>query len=137
MTDENCLFCRIARHEIPVELLYEDGHTLAFLDIHPRAKGHTLVISKTHSKNISDLPEGEIAPLFLTVRQIATLIRERLEADGLTLGINDGSVSGQEVDHLHVHIMPRFEGDGGGSIQAVVNNPPHEFVSEVRMKIKK
>jgi len=132
---DDCVFCRIVKGEIPAEIVYEDGHAVAFLDLSPRAPGHTMVIPRVHAENIIDLPEKETGPLFEAVRRVARRLVETFEPDGLTIGINQGEISG--VPHLHVHIVPRFNGDGGGAIQSVVNNPPKETVSEIAKKIKK
>lgn len=131
-----CLFCRIVSGEIPAERIYEDDHALAFLDIHPRAPGHTMVIPKVHAPNILELPQTEVPGLFLAVQKLAGAVQSGLGAPGLTIGINQGRVSGQEVDHLHVHLLPRFADDGGGAIQSVVNNPSAESLPEISQKIK-
>jgi len=134
--DKDCLFCKIAAKDISASIVYEDSHVIAFLDISQRAPGHTMVISKRHSSTLIDLPDEEIAPLFSVVKTIATVLSDKLDPDGITIGINQGKASGQEVDHLHVHLMPRWIGDGGGSVQSIVNNPPKESSEEILKKIK-
>lgn len=129
--NRECLFCKIANKEIPAEVVFEDAHTLAFLDIAPRAPGHTMVIPKVHAENILDLPEEEIGPLFVSVRKLAERLTRVLKADGLTIGINQGKASGQVVEHLHIHLLPRFRGDRGGSIHSVVDNPPKESLKDI------
>lgn len=119
----SCLFCAIAVRNIPAEVVYEDAHAIAFLDREPRAPGHTLVIAKTHSVTLADLPEEEVGPLFRAVQKVAAMLEKNLGAHGLTIGVNQGRVSGQAVDHLHVHLLPRFTGDGGGSVHSVVHAP--------------
>lgn len=132
----NCLFCKIAASEIPSHKVYEDDRTFAFLDINPRSPGHTMVISKHHAPTIIELPEKEVEPLFLTVQKVAAMVKKALEPDGFTMGINHGSVSGQTVDHLHVHIIPRWHTDNGHSIHSVVNNPPDEDLASIAKKIQ-
>lgn len=132
---ESCLFCKIINKEIPAEIIYEDVETLAFLDIHPRSSGHTVVIPKVHAENILDLPEGKVEPLFKAVKKITAMIEKGLNPHGFTIGINHGKVSGQAVEHLHIHIIPRWENDNGGSIHSVVNNPPKESLEEIKNKI--
>lgn len=132
---QNCLFCKIAAKTIPSQAIYEDDHTLAFLDIMPRAPGHAMVIPKYHAPNVLELPDADVAPLFLAVKKVAELLSKKLKADGITIGINQGRESGQEVDHLHVHLMPRWHGDGGGAIQSAVKNAPKESLEEIRKKI--
>ena len=131
-----CIFCGIARKEIPAEIVREDERTVAFLDIHPRAPGHTVVVPRQHSPTLLELPDGEIGLLFSAVKYATRLLANALHPSGFTIGINHGSVSGQTVDHLHVHILPRFLGDGGGSIHSVVTNPPQESLAAVAAKIR-
>ncbi len=131
----DCLFCKIASKEIPSELVYEDENSFAFLDIAPMSKGHTVVIPKKHAENMIDLPMEEVGPLFTAVKKVTELLQEKLSPKGFTIGINHGRVGGQLVDHLHIHVIPRYEGDGGGSLHSVVKNPPKESVSEIRKEI--
>ncbi|MCK9187427.1 MAG: HIT family protein [Candidatus Colwellbacteria bacterium] len=131
----DCLFCKIASKEIPSSVIYEDDVALAFLDLHPLAPGHALVIPKIHAENILDLPEELIGPFFQSVKKVTALIKEKLAPRGFTIGINQGRIGGQAIDHLHVHIIPRFEGDGGGSLHSVVKNPPKESLEEIQAKI--
>ncbi len=146
----DCLFCKIAAKEIPSSIIYEDDHTLAFLEIHPRSPGHTLVIPKVHAPTLVDLPDAEVGPLFAAVKKVAGLLKKAplgsapvgaaangagAAPDGITIGMNQGRASGQEVDHLHVHLMPRWHGDGGDAIQSVVNNPPQESREEILKRI--
>ena len=134
----DCLFCKIAAKKIPANIMYEDAHAVAFLDITPRAPGHTLVVSKYHAPKLVDLPDEEIAPLFVAVKKVAAILSQKLAVDGMTIGINQGKVSIDEevVDHLHVHLMPRWHGDGGGAVQSIVNNPPKEIAEDILKKIK-
>jgi len=133
----DCLFCRIARKEILSEIIYEDDRVLAFLDIEPLAPGHALVVPKIHVYGLLELPDGEVEPLFLGVKLVMKKIQQALKPDAFTVGINNGRVSGQAVDHLHVHVIPRFAGDGGGSLHALVHNPPQESLSEIKDKLWK
>jgi histidine triad (HIT) family protein len=133
--DDRCLFCKIVGKKISAHTIYEDEHTLAFLDIMPRTPGHTMVIPKVHVPNILELPDEEIGPLFLAVKRVAEMLSKKLKPDGITIGMNQGRASGQEIDHLHVHLMPRWHGDGGSSIQSVINNKPKESVEEIKKKI--
>ncbi len=131
----DCLFCNIASKKIPTLILYEDEETMAFLDIHPLAPGHTVVIPKSHAENILELDENSVAPLFLTVRKMVGALKQSLAPEGFTIGINHGRTAG--IDHLHIHIMPRWLDDGGGSIHSVVNNPPKESLDSIKVKILK
>ncbi|OGG43694.1 hypothetical protein A3G50_00820 [Candidatus Jorgensenbacteria bacterium RIFCSPLOWO2_12_FULL_42_11] len=132
----DCLFCKIIKKEIPAEIIYEDDRSLAILDINPRAPGHAMVMPKIHSQTILDLPENKLGLLFEAVKKVAGLIQKGLKPEGFTIGINQGRISGQVIDHLHVHVIPRFEGDGGASVHSVVNNPPKESLKDIADKIK-
>ena len=132
----DCLFCKIGRKEIPAAMIYEDDHAFAILDIHPRAPGHAMVIPKAHAATILELHDEEIAPVFGAVKKVTARLEEVLKPEGFTIGINHGSVSGQEVGHLHIHVLPRFSNDGGKSIQSVVNNPGTEDLAVLAEKLK-
>lgn len=137
---KDCLFCKIANKEIGAEVVYEAGRNMAFMDIHPRAPGHAIVIPKVHRETILDAKKGELGSLFSAVKKTTELISMALRPDGFTIGINHGKRAGQEIDHLHVHIMPRYSGDKGNSIQSVVDNksdePVHEIAERIRKKMK-
>jgi len=133
--ENNCLFCQIAAKIIPSIIIYEDEKTLAFLDIHPISSGHTLIIPKIHAENILDLSDNQIDPFFQTVKKVVALLQKKLNPKGFTIGINHGTISGQVIDHLHIHIVPRYEGDGGGSLHSVVKNPPQESLEVIQAKL--
>ncbi len=133
---QDCLFCSIVEKRIPAEIVYEGSSAVAFLDIHPHAPGHTMVIPKTHAETLLDLDAASVQHLFSAVREVASLLKRALHPDGFTIGINHGKHAGQAVDHLHVHIMPRFVGDGGGSVHSVVENPPSESIGAMARKIR-
>ena len=133
----DCLFCKIANKEIPSEMIYEDEASFAFLDIHPLARGHTVIVPKRHAENILDLPDKEVGTVFLAVKTATRMLGRALNPEGFTIGINHGRISGQTVDPLHIHVIPRYEGDGGGSIHSVVGNRPKESIQETREKIIK
>ncbi len=133
----NCLFCKIAKKEIPASVIYEDGNTVAVLDMNPRAPGHAMILPKNHAATILDLDAREIGPVFEAVKKTTALIQKTLRPDGFTIGINQGASAGQAIEHLHIHVIPRYKDDGGLSIHGVVNNPPKESLEEMRNKILK
>lgn len=111
MTEET-IFDKILSGEIPAHKVYEDEHTFAFLDIAPINKGHTLVIPKNATRNILTVDKETLGHVMETVRFLSPKIKEAVAADGITIGMNNEAAGGQEVFHLHAHIIPRFEGDG-------------------------
>ena len=137
MTAGNCLFCKIAAKEVPAKIVYEDAAAVAVLDIHPCAPGHTVVIPKMHVETMLALSDEDVGPLFLAVKRVTDRLMQTLRPDGFTMGINHGKTAGQAVDHLHVHVIPRWAGDGGGSIHSVVRNAPKESPDELLAKILK
>lgn len=126
----------MVRGDIAVDKIYEDAGTLAFLDANPSAPGHTLVIPKEHKENILELNEHELCTLFRTVQKVVDMINKSLHPKGFNIGINHGLIAGARVPHLHVHVIPRFEGDGGGMIQMIVRNPPKEDLETIASKIR-
>ena len=134
---ENCIFCKIIKGEIPNYTVYEDDKTLAFLDIAPRSSGHTVVIPKNHAERVACLAADSLTALALAVKATAAKIETALKPDGFNIGWNDGAAAGQVVPHLHIHILPRWTGDGGGNMHSVVNNPGEMSVEEVFNKLNK
>ncbi|MEK6860850.1 MAG: HIT family protein [Nanoarchaeota archaeon] len=108
MTD--CLFCKIIKREIPSDIVYEDDKVIAFLDIHPVNKGHTLVLPKQHYENLFDVPENILINTMKTVKKIAVALSKY--SDGVNVGQNNRMAAGQLVDHIHFHLIPRFNEDG-------------------------
>lgn len=105
------VFTRIVRGELPAFKLYEDDLTLAFLDINPAARGHTLVIAKPELPSLLDLPPELVAATALTTQRVARAIVAALQPDGFNIIQNNGAAAGQVVFHFHIHIIPRWDGD--------------------------
>ena len=108
--DQNNVFAKILRGELPCHKVYEDEHTLAFMDIMPRVDGHVLVIPKAPARNILDVSEEALARTMASVQKVARAVQKAMGADGLTIQQFNESAGGQVVFHLHVHILPRWEG---------------------------
>ncbi len=108
----DCIFCKIVSGDIPSYKIFEDGHVFAFLDINPVNPGHTLVIPKKHAKDLFEVDEQSYLETQKIVRELAPKIKEAVGACGVNIMQNSLSCAGQVVEHLHIHIIPRFEGDG-------------------------
>jgi histidine triad (HIT) family protein len=108
--DPNNVFAKILRGELPCEKVYEDEHTLALMDIMPRADGHVLVIPKAPSRNILDVQPEDLARLAVSVQTVAKAVKTAMNADGLTIQQFNESAGGQVVFHIHVHVLPRWDG---------------------------
>jgi len=109
---EDCIFCKIAKGEIPSYKIYEDKDIFAFLDIKPFSQGHCLVIPKQHFENIFDINENTLKKVVVVAKKISEKIKNKLHADGIRLSQSNGKAAGQEIMHFHLHIIPRYEGDG-------------------------
>lgn len=107
----DCIFCAIAAGEIPSFKVYEDGDTIAYLDINPCSKGHTLVIPKAHYPDLAAIPDDALASLIQRVKAVAAKVVPALGADGFNILQNNGSAAGQSVFHVHFHIVPRYAGE--------------------------
>lgn len=110
MSEESCLFCRLVRKELPVSVVYEDRRVMAFMDVKPLNEGHTLVIPKRHYKTIYDVPEEEVSCLFRVVKRVACAVKKAMKPDGVSITQHNEKGAGQDVFHLHVHVIPRYEG---------------------------
>ena len=108
----DCLFCKIINKEIPAGIFYEDAETIAFLDIAPANFGHSLVMSKTHCKNILDCSDEIMAVVAKRVKMLAPKIMAATGADGINVTSNNEAVAGQIVMHMHWHLIPRYPNDG-------------------------
>ena len=108
----SCIFCKIVAGEIPSIRVYEDADVLAFMDIGPLVKGHTLVIPKSHHNLISETPDDVLAKVIAVVRKVAHAQKVGLGADGVNIHQANGAAAGQVVPHLHFHVVPRFHHDG-------------------------
>ena len=108
--DEGNVFAKILRGEMPCHKVYEDDATLAFMDIMPRGEGHTLVIPKAPARNILDADPEALAAVIKTAQKVARAVKRAFDADGVTVQQFNEAAGGQVVFHLHVHVIPRFEG---------------------------
>ncbi len=134
-----CPFCRIAQGQLFAHILYADADVLAFLDAAPMAPGHTLVVPQAHVERFVELPEELAGKLFAVAVRVGRALQEVLSAPGFTVGLNDGRVAGQGVPHVHLHIVPRFVGDGGRSLHSLLPprplRPDPELAARVRARL--
>ena len=112
--NEDCIFCKIIRGEIPSFKLYEDDLTYAFMDINPLNDGHALVIPKYHAENIYATPDEWFGPTMSTVQRIASAVNKVVRPEGINLLQANGPGAKQSVFHLHMHVIPRYADDGAG-----------------------
>lgn len=109
---EGCVFCRIATGELAARIVHEDERVLAFLDLAPATPGHTLVVPRAHYRDLWDIPDAELAHVAVSARRVAAAIASALGAPGMKLHQVSGAEAGQDVFHFHLHLIPRWKGDG-------------------------
>jgi histidine triad (HIT) family protein len=120
----DCPFCGIVAGEIPGRIVFEGDDVTAFLDANPLAPGHTLVVPNDHHERLDDLSESLASEVFAALHRLTPAIESATDADGTNVAFNNGPAAGQEVPHVHGHIIPRFEGDGGAPIHVIAGDRP-------------
>jgi len=132
-----CVFCRIVAGEIPAEVVAREPEVVAFLDTHPLADGHVLVVPRAHVALLEDLEPAAADALLRAVVRLARPVREALGAAGTTIGVNNGEATGQTIPHVHFHIVPRWHGDGAGSIHTIFPRRTRRSLAEVGAAIRR
>ena len=136
MKDCNCIFCKIANGEIPSSTVYVDEDFRVILDLGPASKGHSLILPKKHAANIYELPDETAGKAMILAKKMAGKLTDALNCDGFNIVQNNGEIAGQTVNHFHLHLIPRYEGDGLN-----LNWPQQEIsaeqLEEIRQSIKK
>ena len=136
MNKIDCLFCKIAIKEVPSSIIYEDKDFLAFLDIMPLNKGHTLVMPKKHYPTFIDLPKKELSNINLICQKVAAGIIKATNAHGFNIIQNNMPAAGQAVHHVHFHIIPRFVNDGHKFPHAGKSRYQEKEAEVIALKIK-
>ena len=117
-----CIFCKIAKKEIPAKIVTETENSIAFLDVFPLSRGHTLIIPKHHYEKVQDITVDDNTDLFETLRKVVSKV-DKITGSTL-LAIHNGKESGQEIPHVHVHLIPRKPGDLAGPVHSMFKNRP-------------
>ena len=118
----DCIFCKIAKKEIPSYVIMETENSMAFLDVFPVSRGHTLIIPKNHHEKVQDMEESDSADLFNTVRNVISKV-DKITGSTL-LAVHNGKESGQEIPHVHVHLIPRKLSDQAGPVHSMFEDRP-------------
>jgi histidine triad (HIT) family protein len=124
MQDPDCVFCKIVIGKIPAKILTQNERALALLDAFPLVAGHTLVIPKLHYAKVQDMGEQDAMAVFEIAWKVAGAVEIGSEVQASTIAIHNGSEAGQEIPHVHVHIVPRKSGDGAGAIHSMFKSKP-------------
>lgn len=121
---QDCIFCSIVEGDIPARVVHETADVLALLDANPLAPAHTLVIPKTHYERLDDVPDTAASLLYDALHKVVPAAEAVADAPATTVAFNNGPAAGQEVPHVHGHVIPRFADDGGRPIHGVAGTPP-------------
>jgi histidine triad (HIT) family protein len=135
----DCIFCKIVKGESPSSKIYEDNDFVAFMDIKPVNKGHVLIIPKNHVVLVSEMSEKSLGKMMIIGEKLNTAIRKsKIKCEGINFFLADGEAAGQEVFHVHLHVIPRFKDDGFGFKfpKGYENKPNRIEIEEVASKIK-
>ena len=131
----DCIFCKIAAGEIPSKTIYEDESYKVILDLGPAAKGHALILPKEHYADIFEIPEEKAGEVFTLAKKMAVKMKKALNCDGFNIIQNSREIAGQTVFHFHVHLIPRYEGDGQ-RIGWKPGSPSQEELEEIAETIR-
>lgn len=134
MKKEDCIFCKIANGEIPSNTIYEDNMFRVILDLNPVTKGHALILPKEHAANLYELPDETASQTLILAKKMASQITKKLNCDGFNLMQNNGEIAGQTVFHFHMHLIPRYIGDGK-TVVLETSKPSAEELEAIRKEI--
>jgi histidine triad (HIT) family protein len=123
-SDLTCIFCKIIKGQIHARILNQDDLAVAMLDAFPLADGHTLVVPKIHYSKIQDMDPDTSTSVFSLVRKISAALEKAIKVNSTTIAIHNGKEAGQEIPHLHVHVIPRTKNDGAGPVHSMFDNRP-------------
>ena len=107
----DCIFCKIAKGEIPSATVYEDDDFRVIMDISPASEGHMIILPKEHAANVYELSDATASKIYVLAKKLATALKDALDCDGINILQNNGEAAGQTVSHLHMHIIPRYYSD--------------------------
>ena len=124
MQDPDCIFCKIVAGKIPAKVVMQNDRAVALLDAFPLAEGHTLVIPKSHYAKVQDMDKQDAMAVFEVTWKVAGAVEAGSQVDASTIAIHNGREAGQEIAHVHLHIVPRKSGDGAGAIHSMFRNRP-------------
>ena len=140
MQDVNCIFCRIVSGNLKARIINENDYAMAFLDAFPLSSGHTLVVPKAHYSKVQDMDKEYSCAVFSIACQIAAILEPTVRVNASTIAIHNGRDAGQEVPHVHIHIVPRSANDGAGPIHSMFKSRPrlnNEEMDKLADKLRK
>jgi len=138
MLEKNCTFCKIVERHISARIISQNDNAIAFLDAFPLSVGHTLIIPKRHYSKLQDMNRGYSSAMFDLLRVVTEAVEKATRAKASTIAIHNGAEAGQVILHVHIHIIPRFSGDGAGPIHSMFKRPnvSSEKMDSILVRIK-
>jgi len=136
LSEVSCVFCAILKRQSPASIVYEDEHVMAFLDIFPQNDGHTLVIPTKHHETVYTLSEEETARLFSVARKVALAVKKTVNAQGITIAQHNEAAAGQDIFHMHIHVIPRYVGQRLRRLEELTESSRVKL-DEIASRIKK
>lgn len=133
---DDCIFCKIVKGDIPANKVWENNDLLCFLDIDPISKGHCLILPKEHFEKLQDTPDSISSWILPKIKETMTLLKEKLGADSFNIVQNNGKLAGQEVPHLHFHLIPIYKEDDAHVVCGKSTNPDAKNFEEILDKLK-
>jgi histidine triad (HIT) family protein len=136
---ESCIFCKIVRRQAPSSILYEDEAVMVFLDIKPLNIGHTLVIPKAHYIDIFDISQDQLCHVHSIAKKVSLIVKKATGANGISIIQQNGKAAGQDIFHMHVHVVPRFEGQklpAFSELKEVERTKLDEMAKKMRQQIE-
>jgi len=140
MTNQDCVFCKIVKGKIPCSKIWENKNLLVFMDIQPINEGHLLIIPKEHTELVTNLKDNILEEMIKIAKKLDISLRNiEIKCEGVNLLLADGESAGQEVSHVHLHVIPRFKNDGFGFRfpKNYKNKPSREELNKISEEIKK
>jgi diadenosine tetraphosphate (Ap4A) HIT family hydrolase len=134
--DGQCVFCGIARGSQPASIVADEGEVLAFCDVQPVAPGHLLVVPREHVEGLADLMDADGKDMFALAQRLARAVRRAVRCDGVNLFLADGAAAGQEIPHVHLHVVPRTARDGVFRISANWSLPARADLDATAARIR-
>ncbi|HKX82176.1 MAG TPA: HIT family protein [Nitrososphaera sp.] len=130
MQEPSCVFCRICSGSLQANMIAQNNAAIAILDAFPLAKGHVLVVTKSHRSKVQHLEKQEVSDLFQLVSRVTGAVEAAMGVEATTIAIHNGRDAGQEIPHVHVHIIPRSAGDGAGPVHSMFRIRPKRSTPE-------
>jgi histidine triad (HIT) family protein len=137
INNNNCIFCKIANGSICANIIDQNNRAIAFLDAFPLSAGHTLIIPKSHYSKVQDMNKEDSSDVFNLLWKLSGVVEKAAGVNASTIAIHNGKAAGQEVPHVHIHVIPRTTGDGAGPVHSMFKKRPDTSSEELNLILEK